>query len=603
MSRTRFFKFLGVALFFSSVASWTSANLVPGSSSLTKFPRTYSTGPHLYNDVAVEDNGNSFVVGHTKAPLATNPASTRTKIVLHRYNASGARAWEATISDPSADLISRRIGSLDSATLLVIYRKANAVNPRVAAVSKAKGTVLWTKDLVGHIPDYTHAYSFDGRGNFIVSAENLQKTVCKIFYYDSQGNLRWQKDLPFSVQRQRRWGGSSTDRSHPADTSVAFKADGNFVAAGFGQYGGSFLTNVILLDAAGTELWNKFYYEEGGIYSVDDVCTDDLDNIYYVVSTTALGTRVRKLDSFGNRIWVQTAPGIPGPTIHAVLGHLLVFGGEGDWQFPYGLWTPEGGRVGTGLVRLVSVPDPPYGGKPRKFAINANGHVAAVGSNSANSLLERLKFSTPDTTRPSVAFISPTTSPFPTKLPSIELRVRASDDRSPVELRYRIQAPRAAKYGAWQKVPLPAGGRKTVNWGYTVPLPEEGDWRLQVQVYDASRNVSALRTLTVRSDRTRPSIHITAPTSTSVATSSAFFNVQGEAADTASAVHLQVRTKAPDDSRYGAWKNKNLGAGATSATWGHRARIDKLGLWELQFRVMDAAGNVSAVWTVKITKK
>lgn len=84
-----------------------------------------------------------------------------------------------------------------------------------------------------------------------------------------------------------------------------------------------------------------------------------------------------------------------------------------------------------------------------------------------------------------------------TKSASYAVSFRATDNLSAVELRYRVRRAGQKSEVAWQTAVLPGkGGSKSLQ--QTVLLPKKGLWEIDMQVADQQRNLSPIRTVTVR---------------------------------------------------------------------------------------------------------
>ena len=78
------------------------------------------------------------------------------------------------------------------------------------------------------------------------------------------------------------------------------------------------------------------------------------------------------------------------------------------------------------------------------------------------------------------------------------LAARLEDNVRPVRVRYRLMAPGQIKFGPWSSVAL-SEGASTRNWSRRgVELGKRGNWRVQVQAFDAAGNASVIKALTVR---------------------------------------------------------------------------------------------------------
>jgi hypothetical protein len=98
-----------------------------------------------------------------------------------------------------------------------------------------------------------------------------------------------------------------------------------------------------------------------------------------------------------------------------------------------------------------------------------------------------------DQAAPSVLIASPTSA----RKKSYTLRVTVYDDIGPTRLGHRVRAPGKKNFGAWTYVSL-SGDTTTQAWSQRLILKKKGNWRIEVQAFDASSKASAIRSVRVK---------------------------------------------------------------------------------------------------------
>ncbi len=103
-------------------------------------------------------------------------------------------------------------------------------------------------------------------------------------------------------------------------------------------------------------------------------------------------------------------------------------------------------------------------------------------------------------------------------------------------------------------------------------------------------------------DTIKPVLHVTSPRKLRVSTSNKRYTVRGSAADNVKPTRIQYRVMPPKGS-YSKWRNGSLVDKKGKRNWSRTVNLNRRGLWKLQVRVFDAAGNISRVRTITIKKK
>ena len=467
----------GLAVIF-LIASHCSAPaaLTRGPSQLRQFSTAFDYGNEVYTSVTVEADGTCFIVGHTPGPLEEDYASTKSKLYIHRYK-NEALVWQGVVKDVASDFYALRVASLDQSTLLVIYRRNVGWSDSedvMAWVSKSNGSVLKSmviRPLDYYWNDYTYEIIPNNQGGFLL----LETRQDKIYSYDSTGTVSWQMDYPLG------------DYLSKAQVSIA--PNGEIVVAGAARFAGSglLLPSIKRFSSAGTEMWQQFYPDTGA-NSFSGVTTDASGNIFALNRITG-GTSIRKLDPSGYVIWQRVIPGYSygGSSILLVRGYVMALDGSS-----YSILSPTDGKfLQSGNLALQF--------SEQDLSINPNGPAAAVGSGSGNALIEAFAFlpKPQDMRAPTIALTSPKSGTMATRQSRVTLRGSASDDVSPVQLHFRVQAPKRA-FTMWKTAALQSGTSKSKTWNITQSTSLRGTWVVEVRVSDASGKFSATRRIRIQ---------------------------------------------------------------------------------------------------------
>jgi hypothetical protein len=204
------------------------------------------------------------------------------------------------------------------------------------------------------------------------------------------------------------------------------------------------------------------------------------------------------------------------------------------------------------------------------------------------------RLSPADQEPPIIAVAAPAESVTSTRSTSFTLRGTARDNVRPTRLEYRVQPP-GGNYTKWVRGTLTGSG-KNRSWSQTVELPAEGSWRVQVRVADAAGNRSAAATRTLVVDRTRPTVAVTSPTTASTPIRTARFTLRGTATDDRAPDVLEYRVQRPGGS-YTKWQRGTLTGTKKTRSWSQAVEVPVEGLWRVQVRAVDGAGNRSAAVT------
>jgi hypothetical protein len=157
---------------------------------------------------------------------------------------------------------------------------------------------------------------------------------------------------------------------------------------------------------------------------------------------------------------------------------------------------------------------------------------------------------------------------------------------------------------AYSATGLPAGLMISTTTGKIAGRPTKvGTFNATVKATNAGGTGTKVVKFNIANETTVPVLTVTTPAALNATITAASFTVKGNATDNISPVKVEYRIDPPTLAGYGAYKAIALSGTATSKAWSYKADTKLKGIWKIQFRAFDAAGNISAVKTVTITRK
>jgi uncharacterized repeat protein (TIGR03803 family) len=196
-----------------------------------------------------------------------------------------------------------------------------------------------------------------------------------------------------------------------------------------------------------------------------------------------------------------------------------------------------------------------------------------------------------DVLPPEVRITRPATVRFITKAPRVVIRGTISGSATPVRLQFRTRRPGPGSFGPWREGAL-TGSADNRTWSQVMQLPAAGLWRVQVRAFDENGKVSNEATRVIVVDRRPPTLRVLSA-AVFVSNGAGRVIMQGQASDNIGPARLQFRVRALGRP-FGKWTTVALRGSGQHRTWKRALRLRGLGAWEVQLRVLDAAGNSSA---------
>ena len=257
--------------------------------------------------VAIDDEGNVYVVGSTSGSLDGNPyAGGETDAFVVKYNAAGAKQWTrelgttdrdqafgaATDTDGNVYVTGQTWGNLDG--------NAFAGGDGDAFLTKydSTGLKLWTKTIATTGEDTATSVAVDISGNIYAAGATGTALGSNVFAggtgdvfvakYDSTGTQLW----------LQQFGAGGTDVAN----GVAVDTAGNVFVAGWtsgalhgvAYIGGMYDAFLVKLDSAGVWLWTNVFGATDGVLGVSStdlvsgVAVDVNGNVYVGGLTTGI---------------------------------------------------------------------------------------------------------------------------------------------------------------------------------------------------------------------------------------------------------------------------------------------------------------------------
>ncbi len=274
-------------------------------------------------DVAVDGEGNAYVVGYTFGTLPEQTSSGSFDAFVRKYDSSGNESWTRQFGTDAID-VARGVAVDGAGNAYVVGDTTGALpgqassGRRDAFVRKydSSGAELWTRQFSSSAYDFAYGVAADGAGNAYVVGDTdgilpgqTTSGVIDAFVrkYDSSGNESW----------TRQFGSNNYDYAR----GVAVDGAGNAYVAGItrgtipGQTSpGGRDAFVRKYDSSGNESWTRQFGTSADDYAYGVVVDGD-GNPYVVGDTTGTltgqassGVRdgfVRKYNSSGNESWTR----------------------------------------------------------------------------------------------------------------------------------------------------------------------------------------------------------------------------------------------------------------------------------------------------------
>ena len=313
------------------------------------------TGDEYANSVAVDDSGNSYVIGSYNSATFIVGTTTLTNaggydIFLVKYNAAGIVVWAKGIGD-TIDDEGRYVavdamgnvyitGGFTSSTLMfgsvVLTNMVANVSDIFLAKYSPTGNVIWAKRAGGVGYDDAHALAIANTGNVYVvgyfysptfsfgatTLTNAGQDDMYIAKYDTMGNALWAR--------------SAGDTGYEYASGIAIDGFGDLVVTGGYNshnisFGGTTLTNlgnydmyIAKYDTGGSVVWAKSAggtdVERPNAITIDGAGNSYVAGYFYsadmIIGTTTLANSgvngdvfVIKYDGSGSMIWAKGVGG------------------------------------------------------------------------------------------------------------------------------------------------------------------------------------------------------------------------------------------------------------------------------------------------------
>jgi len=475
---------------------------------------TYSTpfdyGAERYEDVTVDEDGTSYLVGSSNGPLENDYSSTRLKAFVHKVDKEGNVLREKVFKLPNADLGGARILNLDATSLLVVLEEGSVwMHYRVWRLSKETLEPLWPSDW--RFPyfqpgnSYELSFATDKKGAFAICWRVLgweQSTANSIIQvYNASGNLQWQDTLGF--QYAGRGMTSSRNRDTELSHALCFAPNGDLLVGGstpnpavprIARYtpGGVKLFDIALPNINPGPISTITVDDEGNAYALNLIGSPGARKILLTkVNPSGVVTGSVSLDRFNTDYSTYHFY-----SLAFVHGHVVLFE---DTMSGIGASRPHYRVFSQDLALLQSASASFVFNNTHPYSISRYGFFAAAGASGRDALrvlrsFEQAPTNAVDLQPPNIA----PTSSLITRRSKYVLTIRLTDETGAALLRVRLKAPGLKKYGRWIKVNLVDSG---VVQDLTARLPlrlaRKGKWMVQVQAWDGANNPSPVRTISI----------------------------------------------------------------------------------------------------------
>jgi len=482
---------------------------------------TYSTpfdyGAERYDDVILDEDGTSYLIGSSNGPLENDYLSTLWKAFVHKVDPEGNILREKVFKQSNLGLSGARILSLDASSLLVILEEGTGqtvwTSYRLQRLSKDTLEPLWTSDRrIEHFrpgaTSYQLSFAADKNGAFAIIWRVLggeQATAHSIVhYYNASGALQWQDTLGF--QYAGRGMTSARYRDTELSQALSFAPNGDLVI------GGSLPSPAVPKIARYTPSGVKIFELSLPNFNPGPISTttvDDEGNAYAVNLVGSPAARKINLTKVSPSGAVMGAPvqlerlnsdysTFPFYSLAFVHDYIVLFE---DTMSGIGASRPHYHVFSKDLVLLQSGSASFIFNNTHPYSVSRNGFFIAAGA-SGRDAVRILRTFAPgilpttgltDITPPTVARVPPAT----TSRKRVRLAINISGDMAVDRLRFRIRGPGAKKFGRWLSTKLPANSGQ-IAARVPLALRQVGRWRVEVVAVDAAGNASQVRTVTVR---------------------------------------------------------------------------------------------------------
>lgn len=511
------------SLFFTATLAAQAVNYQFSGAKTFTYSTPFNYGTERYDDVTVDEDGTSYLVGSSNGPLENDYPSTRWKAFVHKVDANGNVLREKVFKLSGLDLSGARILNLDASSLLVVLQEGTIwTHYRIWRLSKDTLEPLWAQDW--RFPyfqpgaSYELSFASNRNGSFAICWRVLgwEQSTANSFvqYYNASGALQWQDTLGF----QYAGTGMTSARSRDSELSHAlcFAPNGDLIVGGsspspavpkIARYSanGMKLFEIAMPNLNPGPISTITVDDEGNAYAVNLVGSNSARKILLTKvspSGAIIGSPVQ-LDRFNTDYSTYHFYSLAFIHGHVVLLEDTVSGIGASAPY-YHVFSKDLAPLQSAGASFVSSNTQPY-------TISKNGFFAAGGADrngNAVRILRTFEQAPPNTVPtpdgiPSAIDVQPPniapTSPLTTRRSKYVLTIKLTDDTGTASLRVRLKAPGLKKYGRWIKVNLIDSGLvQDLAARLPLRLKRTGKWQVQVQAFDASNNASPLRTITIR---------------------------------------------------------------------------------------------------------
>ncbi len=267
-------------------------------------------------DVAVDQNGNAYVVGYTQRVYATPEVYDYVfDALILKYDSNGNLLWQKTLATGDIDIVAEGVAIDQSGYIYVVGKLLNSTYSREDAFIlklSPDGTVLWEKGYYSRFDGYPFSeeafgVAVDEVGNIYVAGftENISTSYALLLKFNSNGVLLWDK----------MWGNVTSDTSMASAYDVAVDQYGDIYVVGkkSDSYTSipipSYTYDAFILkyDSDGTLLWQRAWGDTGKNDDAQGVTVSQAGAVYVVGYTESFGdyanALILKYDGTGNLLW------------------------------------------------------------------------------------------------------------------------------------------------------------------------------------------------------------------------------------------------------------------------------------------------------------
>jgi len=287
-----------------------------GSTKWTRVVDGSASTADMAHDVAVDGDGNLYVVGYT------NPSGGIISIWIRKYTSSGAKLWTRTVAGQSGTAVANGAAVDASGNLYVVGYTFTSTGQEDIWIRKynSAGAKQWTRTVagVGAGSDYARGAAVDSAGNLYV--------VGQIYSGSAESNNIWiRKFSPTGAKLWTRTVNGPSDGSDAAHDVAVDSADNLYVVGHVSVFGESLNIWIRKYSPTGSKKWTRTVNGPGDNTDQANAVAIDGNDAVYIAGYQTLAARnlasgprilwMRKYSSAGVKRWTHTKTGPDGELV------------------------------------------------------------------------------------------------------------------------------------------------------------------------------------------------------------------------------------------------------------------------------------------------